>query len=93
MFRNGFFLPRFSAGFSTDVNDWTVDTTNQNSIVLWASNATIKKLWASSIETYTNVAVGNTTIADYAYPRTCNHEVCDSSARARVEARWLAHGH
>jgi hypothetical protein len=76
-----------------DVNDWTVDTQNQNTIVLWASNATVKKLWAASTEIYNNVVVGNTTIADYAYPRTCNTRMCDTSARARVKARWLTHGH
>jgi hypothetical protein len=62
--------------FTSDSNDWIVDTANQNAIIEWRANATIKGLWAATDSVYAGVAVGNCSATDFAYPRTCNHEVC-----------------
>jgi len=67
--------------FTSDTNDWIVDTSNQNSIIRWTSNATIKGLWAASDSVYSSVSVGNCSASDFDYPRTCdNHEMCNGNA-------------
>ena len=69
------------------IQDWIMDRSS-SAITKWTNNVTVKSLWAGSVSTYGGLVIGNLTAADFAYPKMCFTNECDSDDAAQA---LLAH--
>lgn len=62
-----------------NINDWIVDTQTM-AITNWTSNASLPRAgWCKAQRLYEDLEIGNLTEADFAYPRMCTTNMCESS--------------